>query len=58
MSGIQTDLKAMSHNFIPLHLYICTLPIECFETLETTPTDSGGGIVSVPHANKLISLSI
>ena len=43
--SIQTDLKAMSHNFIPLHLYICTLPIECFETLETATTNSGGGIV-------------
>ena len=53
--SFQTGLKATTHCFIPLNLYICTLPFECFESVEAAEMGTGG-VVAVPLANKSISL--
>ena len=45
----------MSHNFIPLNSYICTLPFESLESIEVTLLDTVDGVVAVPQTSKLTS---
>ena len=45
----------MSHKFIPLNFYICTLPFESFESIETNTMDSDDSVATAPHASKLKS---
>ena len=35
------------YNFVPLNLYICTLPFENFESIEVTLLDTVDGVVAV-----------
>jgi len=50
--SFQTGLNVATHYFIPLNLYICTLPFECFKSVEAAAV-STGGVVAVPHANSV-----
>ena len=50
---LQTD--AVSHNFILLNSYICTLPVESFESIEAAVLDAIDGVVATPHTSKLTS---
>ena len=47
--------ETVSHKFISLNFYICTLPFESFESIEATTMDTGDGVAAVPHASKLTS---
>ena len=50
---LQTE--AVSHNFVPLNSYICTLPFESFESIEVTLLDTVDGVVAVSQTSKLTS---
>ena len=50
---LQTE--TVSHNFIPLNCYVCTLPTESFKSVEATTQDAVEGMVATPHSRKLTS---
>ena len=50
---LQTE--AVSHNFVPLNSYICTLLFESFESIEVTLLDTVDGVVAVPQTSKWTS---